>query len=71
MPMRMIAYDTYTALKEAGTSDEKARDAAAETGELYVSLSAATVRLNVLIGVVLAGFGILIAGLFQIALRLQ
>lgn len=71
MPMRMIAYDMYTALKEAGTPDEKARDAAAETGELYVSLSAATVRLSVLIGVVLAGFGILIAGLFQIALRLQ
>ncbi|MCY4661833.1 MAG: hypothetical protein OXF93_18800 [Acidobacteria bacterium] len=71
MPMRMIAYDTYTALKEAGASDEKARDAAAETGQLDVSLTAATVRLNVLIGVVLAGFGIVIAGLFQIALRLQ
>ena len=51
MPMRMIAYDTYTALKEAGAPDENARKAAAETGELYVSLEAVTVRLNVLIGV--------------------
>lgn len=43
----------------------------AETGDLYVSLEAVKTRLNVLIGVVIAGHGIVIAGLFQIALRLQ
>ena len=70
MPIRMIAYDTYTAFKDAGASDEAARTAAAETGELYVNLHETKVRLNVLIGVVVAGFGIVIAGLFQIAVRL-
>lgn len=71
MAVRMIAYETYSALKEAGASDVSARQAGAETGDLYVSLEAVKVRLNVLIGVVTAGLGIVIAGLFQIALRLQ
>ena len=70
MPVRMIAYDTYAALKEAGAGDEAARTAAAETGELYVNVRTTTARLNVLIGVNVVGFGIVIAGLFQIALRL-
>ena len=71
MPVRMIAYDTYAALKEAGAGDEAARTAAAETGELYVNVRTTTARLNLLIGVNIVGFGIVIAGLFQIALRLQ
>ena len=70
MAMRMIAYETYGALKDAGAQDDSARKAASETGELYVSLEATKVRLNVLIGVVVAGFGVVIAGIFQIALRL-
>ena len=70
MPVRMIAYETYTALKEAGASDESARTAAAETGELYVNMTEAKTKLNILITVALAGFGIVIAGIFQIALRL-
>ena len=68
---RMIAYDTYEALKDAGASDEAARRGGADIGELYVTLEATKVRLNVLIGVVAAGMGIIIAGLFQIALRLS
>ena len=36
-----------------------------------VSLEATKVRLNVLIGVVVAGLGIVIAGIFEIALRLS
>ena len=70
MPVRVIAYETYVALKEAGATDESSRTAAAETGELYVSMTEAKTRLNILIAVVLAGFGILIAGMFQIAMRL-
>ena len=68
---RMIAYETYGALKDAGASDEAARRGGAEIGELYVNVEATKVRLNVLIGVVLAGMGIIIAGIFQIALRLS
>lgn len=71
MPVRMIAYETYSALKDAGASDDSARKAAAETGELYVNLEAVKVRLNVLIGMLVAGLGIVISGLYQIALRLS
>ena len=67
---RMIAFETYASLKDAGASDEAARRGGAEVGDLYVSLEATKVRLNVLIGVVVAGLGIIIAGIFQIALRL-
>lgn len=67
---RMIAYETCEALKDAGASDEAARRGGAEIGALYVSLESTKVRLNVLIGVVVAGMGIIIAGIFQIALRL-
>lgn len=67
---RMIAFETCASLKDAGASDEAARRRGAEVGDLYVSLEATKVRLNVLIGVVVAGLGIIIAGIFQIALRL-
>ena len=67
---RMIAFETYAFLKDAGASDEAARRGGAEVGDLYVSLEATKVRLNVLIGVVVAGLGVIIAGIFQIALRL-
>ena len=67
---RMIAYETYEALKDAGASDEAARRGGAEIGDPFVSLEATKVRLNVLIGVVMAGMGIIIAGIFQIVLRL-
>lgn len=68
--MRTMAKATYTALTEAGASDETAREAAAETGEIFVNLEATKARLNVLIGIVVAGFALVIGFLFQIALRL-
>ena len=68
---RMIAFETYASLKDTGASDEAARRGGAEVGDLYVSLEATKVRLNVLIGVVVAGLGIVIAGIFQIALTLS
>lgn len=58
---------TYTAFVETGAPAEAARDAA---GEIFVNLEAAKTRLNILIGIAIAGFALVIGSLFQIALRL-
>ena len=65
-----MAKATYDALEDAGANKEKAQAAAAETGEIYVKLESATARLNILIGIVIAGFVLVLGALFQIVQRL-
>ena len=64
---KVISAKMRAALVEAGASEATAEDAAADVGELAGEVRANTNRLNVLIALVL----LVLASLFQIALRLD
>lgn len=64
------ALKTQQAFRAAKIDPELADDAAVEVGELAVELRLVRWKLGVLLAVVLAGFGLLGAGMWQVLLRL-
>ena len=68
--MKSAALKTQQAFRAAKIDPELADDAAVEVGELAVELRLVRWMLGVLLAVVLAGFGLLGAGMWQVLLRL-
>jgi hypothetical protein len=75
--MSLFQYETYTAFLAAGTPEPEARQAAIAAADIDVRhtvmaerLNGIDSKLNVMLGVMLVGFGAMLAGFWQIFLRL-
>lgn len=69
--MQAIAKSTYIALTEAGASKDAAVKAAAETGEIYIDIKTIGARQNLMFGIMLAGFTLVLGALVQVLFRLS
>lgn len=75
--MSLFQYETYAALKAAGTPEPEARQAAIAAADIDIRhtvmaerLNGIDSKLNVMLGVMLVGFGAMLAAFWQIFLRL-
>lgn len=75
--MALLQVETYDALKAAGTPEPAARAAAEVAANMDVRhsvmaerLNGIDAKLNVVIGVMLVGFGAMLAAFWQVFLRL-